>query len=84
MNAGNIARQGKLANFTPSRLITRYPSGFAWPAGDDRFGRYIMCPSASGAPFELGVVDDFGHLVHVPSSVGIFDCCVHPSTGMLA
>lgn len=67
----------------PSRLITYYPTGFAWPAEDDRVGRYVMAPYKADAPFEMGVVDDFGNLVRVPS-IGIFTGTVHPTTGLLA
>lgn len=65
----------------PSRLISRYPTGFAWPADDDRFGRYVMCPVKADAPFGLGVVDDFGNLVTVPST-GFMTA--QPTTGLLA
>lgn len=71
------ASQGRL----PSNLITRYPGGMAWPARDDRFGRYVMCPTRADLPFELGVVDDFGNLVRVPCA-GINTA--HPTTGLLA
>ena len=67
----------------PLRLTHRYPTGFAWPAEDDRFGRYIMCPHKADEPFGLGVVDDFGDLVPVPS-IGIFTGTVHPTTGLLS
>lgn len=66
----------------PLNLISRYPGGFAWPAHDDRFGRYIMCPIKSDAPFEMGVVDDYGNLVRVPS-IGL-QSTVHPTVGLLA
>lgn len=64
-----------------SNLITRYPGGLAWPARDERFGRYIMCPTRADLPFELGVVDDFGDLVRVPFA-GVN--AVYPTTGLLA
>ena len=64
----------------PSRLISRYPTGFAWPALDDRVGRYVMAPYKCNEPLGLGVVDDFGNLVAVPSrSVGEFS--VDPASG---
>ncbi len=64
-----------------SRLVCRYPTGFAWPATDDRIGRYVMCPNKSEEPMGLGVVDDFGNLVAVPSRpVGV--CTVVPETGV--
>lgn len=64
-----------------ARLITRYPGGFAWPADDHRFGRYVMCPVRADLPFGMGVVDDFGNLVPVPST-GILTAT--PTTGLLA
>lgn len=50
-----------------SNLVTRYPGGFAWPAKDDRRGRYVMCPNRHDQRMTLAVVDDFGDLVSVPS-----------------
>ena len=64
----------------PSNLVTWYPGGFAWPAYDDRCGRYVMCPVKSSEPLGLGVVDDFGDLVRVPS-VGEFSA--YPTSGVL-
>ena len=51
----------------PARLISHYPTGFAWPATDDRVGLYVMCPYSAHQPMTLGVHDDFGNLVAVPS-----------------
>jgi hypothetical protein len=65
----------------PSRLILNYPGGFAWPAADDRFGRYLLCDYGPDRALTLGVVDDFGNLVRVPS-VGVVS--PSPTTGMLA
>lgn len=65
----------------PGGLTCRYPGGFAWPARDDRFGRYITCPNKATEPFGMAVHDDFGNLVPVPSR-GI--ACVFPTTGVLA
>lgn len=65
----------------PANLVHWFPSGFAWAAFDDRFGRYIICPIKSTEPLGLGVVDDFGDLVRVPS---VGKSTAHPTTGLLA
>jgi len=67
----------------PSRLIHRYPSGIAWAAHDDRVGRYVMCPYRAREPFGLGVVDDFGNLVPVPSCAPGRGTA-RPTTGLVA
>jgi hypothetical protein len=67
----------------PSRLIHNYPSGFAWAAQDDRVGRYVMSPYKADEPMGLGVVDDFGNLVSVPSCSPGF-ATAQPTTGLLA
>ena len=56
-----------------THLITRYPGdaktpvGYSWPAFDDRRGLQILCPCSTAKPMQLGVVDDFGDIVLVPS-----------------
>jgi hypothetical protein len=68
----------------PSRLIHRYSSCFAWAAQDDRVGRYVMlCPNKAEQPLGLGVVDDFGNLVPVPSCSTGF-ATAQPTTRLLA
>lgn len=67
----------------PGRDVVYYPAGFAWPARDEwRIGRYVMCPYKSSLVFGLGVVDDFGDLVPVPSDAS--DVTAVPTTGALA
>jgi hypothetical protein len=39
----------------------------AWPAQDDRRGRWVLCPNNPFKPLQLAVTDDFGELVPVPS-----------------
>lgn len=69
----------------PGRLLTYFPAGFAWPATDDRFGRYVICHALDpSAPFTLGVVDDFGELVEVPSLSIMGGGTVHAVTGVRA
>jgi hypothetical protein len=68
----------------PSRLVSRFPGGYAWPATDDRFGRYITCPYESTKPMGLAVVDDFGHLVPVPSCPLFGGAAAVPASGLLA
>lgn len=68
-------------SLTPKRLVHWFPEGFAWPAEDDRFGRYVMYPTRYDRPVGLGVVNDFGDLVPVPST-GIMT--PQPITGVLA
>ena len=68
----------------PSRLVSRFPGGYAWPATDNRLGRYITCPYESDKPMGLAVVDDFGHLVPVPSCGLMGGAAALPTTGLLA
>lgn len=66
----------------PLTLVTRYPTGWAWPASDDRRGRYVMASFKAAEPFQLGVVDDFGQLVEVPSyDISGTGCCAMPVQG---
>lgn len=62
-----------------SDLYCVYPTGFAWPAHDERRGRYITCPNIAAEPMGLAVVDDFGFLVAVPG-IETMDL-VRPLTG---
>ena len=67
----------------PGRAVVHYPAGFAWPARDElRNGRYVMCPNDASLDFGLGVVDDFGELVPVPSDVWFVSAV--PTTGVPA
>lgn len=66
----------------PLNLVSTYPGGWAWPANDDRRGRYVMASFKAAEPFRLGVVDDFGDLVEVPSyDISGTGCCAMPMQG---
>lgn len=58
-----------ITGHAPGQLTTYYPSGFAWPAYDDRRGRYVTCPNDASQWMGLSVVNDFGDLVPVPCIV---------------
>lgn len=70
---------------TPPHLspVSQFPDGsFAWPARDQRSGRYIVMPTGGRAtpPMSMAVLDDFGTLVAVPS-VEVLGACVMPVLG---
>ncbi len=58
--------QLRRANYA-ARNITHFAHGFAWPARDDRSGRFVV--AVDHEPFfRLAVHDDHGELRLVPSA----------------